>query len=174
MLPLNDTTEFDDAHNLTQGRGMGTRFEALVRRWFLSTLNAFGSAATRDTGTAQDDVAVLGAGGLLARARWAARFAANTIRGVVPGARIPNLNVNKVTSGTFGVGQVPNLSAANFTRGTFDEVQVPRDAATPYITGLQFSSQDSGSGGNTRITAASARRAEPNLVLALTITRSDA
>ena len=133
------SAELENAKNLAQGRGMCTRFEALMRKWFHSTSNAFGSAARRDEGSAAGNVPVLGAGGLLVRARWAAALAASRITGRLAAARNGVLPAEKVTSGLLAEGQIPSMDAAdNFDAGEFRIEQLPAGDSGAFITGSAF------------------------------------
>jgi len=40
-------------------------------------------------------------------------------------AKIPNLDCDKITSGTFGTVRIPSLSCSKITSGTFDAVRIP-------------------------------------------------
>ena len=132
MINLNDTTELDDVSNLVQGKGFCIRAETLVRKWFQSTLNAFGNAAVKDTGTGSGNVAILATNGIMVRARWAASFPASVITGLLNIARLANISASKITSGTFSVTQIPSLNAAtSFDAGQFANSQLPASPSTP-------------------------------------------
>ena len=133
-------TELEDFEDLKQGVGMRNRFETLIRKLLQSTLNRFGSAARRDAGSAAGQIPLLGAGGLLVRARWPARLAASSIRGVLAVARIGNHNATKAAQGTFRNSQIPSLDAGIFTRGRFQSSQIPAGVSA---TNSWFSSTES-------------------------------
>jgi len=44
---------------------------------------------------------------------------------VLAAAKIPSLDCDKITSGTFGTVRIPNLSCSKITSGTFDAVRIP-------------------------------------------------
>ena len=71
------------------------------------TTLGLGSAATRDTGTAQNDLALLQSGGSFAQ------------------ARIPDLNASKTTAGVFASARLPNATTAQ--RG-ISELATPAEA----------------------------------------------
>lgn len=122
--------QLEDFEDLKQGVGMRNRVETLLRRLLQSATNPFGNAARRDAGSAAGQVPLLGAGGVLVRARWPARLAANAITGVLGAARIGNHDAAKAAQGVFQTGQIPSLDAGKFTRGRFGAGQIPAQAAT--------------------------------------------
>ena len=80
-----------------------------------------GSAATRDTGTASGDIALLGTGGDF------------------DDARIPSLNASKITAGAFTTARIPNLAASKITSGTMGTARLGSGTAssTTYLRGDQ-------------------------------------
>jgi len=61
--------------------------------------------------------------------------------------RIPNLSCDKITSGTFGTVRIPNLSCDKITSGTFGVVRIPDLAFSKIIAGTNTASLTIGSGG---------------------------
>jgi len=59
-------------------------------------------------------------------------------------AYIPNLNCDKITSGTFGTVRIPNLSCSKITSGTFDAVRIPNLSATKITTDTMSANRISG------------------------------
>ena len=45
--------------------------------------------------------------------------------GTLDSGRIPNLSADKTTSGTFDAGRIPNLDASKITSGRFDYLRMP-------------------------------------------------
>lgn len=56
------------------------------------------------------------------------------VSGTFGAVRIPSLDCDKITSGTFGTVRIPNLSCSKITSGTFDAVRIPNLSASKITT----------------------------------------
>lgn len=102
------------------GTAWHTRLAALLRAAFHSSVNPFGSAAKRATGTTAGSVPVLGAGG---------RLPAGMIP-ILPPSRISGTLATPGTlalaaAGSTATDQMPRIPASKFTSGIIDFRNVP-------------------------------------------------
>ena len=120
--------------------GLLDRIETLLENALRSTLNAFGSAALRNTGISAGNVPLLDGSGRVPASTLPSSIPVGSFTGTFPAARIPNMNVSKIITATpqvsptidrIRVAQIPRLPAATvFTSGRVNSALLPGSATT--------------------------------------------
>ena len=127
------------------GTGAGT---ASVARTNLG----LGTAATRDTGTINGRVPLIGSNGLLPEVLGnndpttvsgdyqILQYDDDSVEAAVwvnelHGSLIPNISASKISSGTFSAARIPNLDAGKITTGTLGAARIPGLDASKITTG---------------------------------------
>ena len=99
------------------GKGWIWRMNQLLRKAFLSTLNPFGTAATKNFGIHAGQVPIITNGKL--NARHLPNVAADDFSGSLGSGNIPSVPASKITSGILDDNRIPNIPISKVISGVF-------------------------------------------------------